>query len=82
MANLESRNGSKSRWHARDDTPKLLCWRLQLRISGSPQAVIAATTKIDKAQVSKNLQLLADFVADMAVGGMESDEFALKGVDI
>ena len=35
---------------------------------------------MEKAEVAQNLELLADFVADVAVGGMERGEMGFEGV--
>ncbi len=46
------------------------------------QAVVAGSEKSQKAQVSKDLQLLANFVADMAVGRMKPRQTRFEGVHL
>ena len=46
------------------------------------QAPAAAFNMDQQPGVAQHLQLLADFVADVAVAGMELLEFAFEGVDV
>ncbi len=82
MADLDSRNGSKSRQHAAHDTAKEQAWRLPLAESGLAQAIVSAAQKLKEAQVSKNLKLLADFVPDVAIGRMKSSKAPFKGINL
>ncbi len=82
MANLESRDGSKSRRHAAHDTPKEQAWRLALAESGLAQAIVSAAQKLKEAQVSKNLKLLADFVPDVAIGRMKPSKPPFEGINL
>jgi len=45
------------------------------------QAPFAAAEVDEEAGVAEGLELLADFVADVAVAGMELLEFAFEGID-
>ncbi len=46
------------------------------------QAVGAAAEEFEEAEVAEDLELLPDFVADVAVIGMEFGEGARVGVDV
>ncbi len=48
----------------------------------SAEAVAAATQKLDEAQVAQDLQLLANLVTDVAVGGMQVAEFFCKRINL
>ena len=46
------------------------------------KAVLAGAEEGEEAEVAEDLELLADFVADVTVGGMEFGEFGGAGVDV
>ena len=46
------------------------------------QVVVAGGEEMEEAEVAQNLELLADFVADVAVGGMKRGEVGFESVGV
>jgi hypothetical protein len=55
---------------------------MQARTGCLAQAVAAGAEEIEEAEVAEDLELLADFVADVGVFGVEAGERAGVGVDV
>ncbi len=59
-----------------------LKFEIQNHRAGLGQAIGAGGEEFEEVQVTQDLELLADFVADVAVTGMETKELTLKSINL
>ncbi|MFZ0924197.1 MAG: hypothetical protein WA020_14115, partial [Candidatus Acidiferrales bacterium] len=52
------------------------------KTSESPHEVFPLAQECNETQISQYLELLADFVADVAIGGMERGEVGFEGIGV